>query len=46
VEPATGEVGVTYLATFEIEGQAKPGCVAEVLFRYYPPAHQTEEEGR
>ncbi|MGH3099966.1 MAG: MaoC family dehydratase [Thermoleophilia bacterium] len=26
---------VRYGATFEVEGQAKPVCVAEVIFRYY-----------
>jgi acyl dehydratase len=26
---------VLYGATFEVEGQAKPVCVAEVIFRYY-----------
>jgi acyl dehydratase len=36
VEDVTGGVAVAYGASFEIEGQAKPGCVAEVLFRYYP----------
>ena len=36
VEAVAGGVAVAYGATFEIEGQAKPGCVAEVLFRYYP----------
>jgi acyl dehydratase/ubiquinone/menaquinone biosynthesis C-methylase UbiE len=28
-------VQVLYGATFEVEGQAKPVCVAEVIFRYY-----------
>jgi acyl dehydratase/ubiquinone/menaquinone biosynthesis C-methylase UbiE len=36
---ATERVGdsvqVLYGATFEVEGQAKPVCVAEVIFRYY-----------
>jgi acyl dehydratase len=35
VEPVGGGVQVTLSATFEIEGQAKPACVAEILFRYY-----------
>jgi len=26
---------VTLSVTFEIEGGAKPVCVAEILFRYY-----------
>jgi hypothetical protein len=28
-------VEVRYWATFEVEGQAKPACVAEVIFRYH-----------
>lgn len=28
-------VKATWRLTFEVEGVAKPGCVAEVLFRYY-----------
>jgi acyl dehydratase/ubiquinone/menaquinone biosynthesis C-methylase UbiE len=35
VEQAGDGVQVLYGATFEIEGQAKPACVAEVIFRYY-----------
>jgi acyl dehydratase/ubiquinone/menaquinone biosynthesis C-methylase UbiE len=35
VEPAGTGVQVVYRATFEVEGQAKPVCVAEVIFRYY-----------
>jgi acyl dehydratase len=35
VEPVSGGVQVTLSATFEIEGQPKPACVAEILFRYY-----------
>jgi acyl dehydratase/ubiquinone/menaquinone biosynthesis C-methylase UbiE len=31
----TGGVQVVYRATFEVEDQAKPVCVAEVIFRYY-----------
>lgn len=30
-----GGVQVTYRLTYEVEGQAKPGCVADILFRYY-----------
>lgn len=36
---ATAKVGwvqTTLGLTFEVEGQAKPACVAEILFRYYP----------
>jgi acyl dehydratase/ubiquinone/menaquinone biosynthesis C-methylase UbiE len=35
VEQAGDSVQVVYGATFEVEGQAKPVCVAEVIFRYY-----------
>jgi acyl dehydratase len=35
VEQAGDGVQVLYGASFEIEGQAKPACVAEVIFRYY-----------
>ena len=35
VEPVTGGLQVTLSSTFEIEGQPKPACVAEILFRYY-----------
>jgi acyl dehydratase len=34
-------VQVVYGASFEIDGQAKPTCVAEVVFRYYPTAPPT-----
>jgi acyl dehydratase len=35
VEDVTGGKQVTIEATFEVEGAAKPSCVAELLFRYY-----------
>ena len=35
VEDVAGGVQVALAVTFEIEGGAKPACVAEVLFRYY-----------
>ena len=35
VEDVTGGLQVTVEATFEVEGAAKPSCVAELLFRYY-----------
>ena len=35
VEQVGDSVQVRYLATFEVEGQAKPVIVAEVIFRYY-----------
>jgi acyl dehydratase/ubiquinone/menaquinone biosynthesis C-methylase UbiE len=34
VEQAGDSIQVLYRATFEVEGQAKPACVAEVIFRY------------
>ena len=30
-----GGAQVTMEATFEVEGAAKPSCVAEIIFRYY-----------
>ena len=35
VEDVEGGAQVVLTVTFEIEGGAKPACVAEVLFRYY-----------
>jgi acyl dehydratase len=35
LEEVAGGVQLTYECTFEVEGAAKPACVAEVLFRYY-----------
>jgi acyl dehydratase len=35
VDELPGGVQTHYKLTFEVEGQAKPGCVAEILFRYY-----------
>jgi acyl dehydratase len=35
VEDVAGGIQVTVEATFEVEGAAKPSCVAELLFRYY-----------
>ena len=35
VEPVSGGLQVTLNCTFEIEGQPKPACVAEIVFRYY-----------
>ncbi len=31
-----GGIQTVFGATFEVHGQARPGCVAEVVFRYYP----------
>jgi acyl dehydratase len=36
VESLADSVQVVYGAVFEVQGQAKPVCVAEVVFRYYP----------
>ena len=35
VEDIAGGVQVTIETTFEVEGAAKPSCVAENMFRYY-----------
>ena len=35
VEPISGGFHLTLDCTFEVEGQAKPACVAEILYRYY-----------
>lgn len=35
VKPIDGGVQTTYRLTFEVEGQAKPGCVADIVYRYY-----------
>ena len=35
VEQAGDGIQVVYNATFEVEGQPKPVCVAEVIYRYY-----------
>jgi acyl dehydratase len=37
VDEVSGEYQATLALTFEIEDQAKPACVAEILFRYYGP---------
>lgn len=37
VEEVRGGYQVTFGLTFEREGQEKPVCVAELLFRYYGP---------
>ena len=34
-EAIAGGAAVTIGLSFEVEGQAKPGCVAEVIYRYY-----------
>jgi acyl dehydratase len=38
VTEVTGGYQVVFGLTFEREGQEKPVCVAELLFRYYGPA--------
>jgi acyl dehydratase len=35
VEPIPGGVQATFRLTFEVEGSAKPGCVADIVYRYY-----------
>ncbi len=35
VKPVDGGVQTTYRLTFEVEGQPKPGCVADIVYRYY-----------
>jgi acyl dehydratase len=35
VEPFPGGLQCVITETFEVENQAKPACVAEVVFRYY-----------
>ena len=35
VEPIPGGVQTTFRLTFEVEGQKKPGCVADIVYRYY-----------
>jgi acyl dehydratase len=36
VEAFTGGVQVAMGLTYEVEGESKPACVAEVVYRYYP----------
>jgi hypothetical protein len=38
VADVAGGYQVTFGLTFEREGQEKPVCVAELLFRYYGPS--------
>jgi acyl dehydratase len=38
VAEVSGGYQLTFTLTFEREGQEKPVCVAELLFRYYGPA--------
>ena len=35
VEPIPGGVQTTFRLTYEVEGQRKPGCVADIVYRYY-----------
>ena len=35
VDDVAGGAQVTMEFVFEVEGAAKPSCVAEVIFRYY-----------
>ena len=36
IEDVAGGVQVAMGLTFEVEGEPKPACVAEALYRYYP----------
>lgn len=35
VEEIAGGAEAIFRLTFEVEGQAKPGCVADIVYRYY-----------
>lgn len=35
VRPVDGGVQATYRLSFEVEGARKPGCVADIVYRYY-----------
>jgi acyl dehydratase len=35
VDDVAGGIQTTFRLTFEVEGQAKPGCVADIVYRYY-----------
>ncbi|MEA2973562.1 MAG: hypothetical protein QOG82_2020 [Actinomycetota bacterium] len=35
VEPVSGGLQTTFHLLFEVEGQAKPACVADIVYRYY-----------
>ena len=35
VRSLPGGVQTTFRLTYEVEGQEKPGCVADIVFRYY-----------
>lgn len=35
VEDIAGGVQATFRLTYEVEGQRKPGCVADIVYRYY-----------
>jgi acyl dehydratase len=36
LEELTGSAQAVMTLTFEVEGQSKPSCVVEAVFRYYP----------
>ena len=38
VKPLNGGAQTTYRLTFEVEGQSKPGCVADIVYHYYADA--------
>jgi len=35
VDEITGGLQTTFRLTFEVDGSAKPGCVADIVYRYY-----------
>ena len=35
VDQVAGGVQAVFRLTFEVEGQGKPGCVADIVYRYY-----------
>lgn len=48
VRPLDGGVQGTYRLTFEVEGARKPGCVADIVYRYYAdlPGRRNGGQGR
>ena len=42
-ETITGGLQTTFHLLFEVEGQAKPGCVADIVYRYYDEFPQGSE---
>jgi acyl dehydratase len=48
VRAIDGGVETTYRLTFEVDGGRKPGCVADIVYRYYAelPAGRNGSQGR